>query len=127
MVRFVLGLLVGGVLVMGWASAQENPPPPVPASETAFPPVPASVVPPPSSDAGEWDWGGGPAPTETDTPSPTPPPEPVEWGQAPMEARVGTFLYRHGFCKDYRMTPVEGSAGPAQYVCRRRFVPPPPP
>ena len=51
----------------------------------------------------------------------------VEWGLAPMEAKVGTFLYRHGFCKDPRRTPVVGTAGPAQYVCKAKFKPPPPP
>ena len=73
MVRFVLGLFVGGVLVLGLASAQGG------------------------------DWGGGPAPTETDTvtPSSTPPPDPPPqptWVDGPMQAREDSYLARTGHC-----------------------------
>ena len=52
-----------------------------------------------------------------------------EWGQAPMQAKVGTHLFREGSCRDWRhMTPVQMFSGnSAQYVCKRRFKPPTPP
>lgn len=83
MTRFVFGLMVGAVLVLGLTSAQGD----------------------------DWDWGGGPAPSEShavlppnppepaDTPSPTPPPEPPPtWVDSPMQAREGSYLASTGHC-----------------------------
>ncbi len=52
-----------------------------------------------------------------------------DWGLAPMHARVGSHLYRKGYCKDWRhTTPVAmWSAESALYVCKAKFKPPEPP
>ncbi len=52
-----------------------------------------------------------------------------EWGQAPMNAKVGTHLYREGWCKHpKRMTPVQVfSPHSAMYQCKPTFKPPAPP
>ncbi len=46
-----------------------------------------------------------------------------EWGPAPMQAKVGTHLYREGYCKDpKRMTPVQVfTPTSAQYQCKPKF------
>jgi hypothetical protein len=46
-----------------------------------------------------------------------------EWGQAPMNAKVGTHLFREGVCRDARhLTPVlVHDLTSAQYQCKPRF------
>ena len=47
----------------------------------------------------------------------------AEWGRAPMQAKVGTYLYRNGYCKDSKhMTPVQVfTPTSAQYQCKQKF------
>lgn len=48
----------------------------------------------------------------------------VEWGQAPMDAKVGTFLYRNGYCHSPSMTPIMQGFPSNRYVCKGKFKPP---